>query len=109
MLKSVQRQKRFNKLLQLLKAKIFQELTSQERQEIKQQLTKLQLNYQDGQLSEDHYQVQAVSLLLARRRSPVWSEQFLFYHASPFLSPATIFAIVQNMERATLECKDTTT
>lgn len=103
----MQRQKRLDKVLQLLKAKIFQELTSKERQEIKQQLTRLQLNYQTGQLSEDDYQTQAISLLLSGRRSPIWSEQFLFYHASPFLSQQTIFTIVQNMEKATLINRDT--
>lgn len=101
MIKQAQQQKRLSKLLQLLKAKIFQELSAAERLTIKQQLAQLQLDYQTHQLADDDYQIKTVSLLLSGRRSPEWTEQFLFYHATPFLSPAIIFAIVQKIEQQT--------
>lgn len=89
--------KRLQKLLQLLKSRILPQLPNIERHQLKQQLLQLKTTYQQGTIDFADYKIQAPVLILAKRRSLTWVEQFLYSHATNLYTQKDIFTICQQI------------
>lgn len=89
--------KRLQKLLQLLKSRILPQLPNIERHQLKQQLLRLETAYQQGTIDFANYKIQAPILILAKRRSLTWVEQFLYSHATNLYTQKDIFTICQQI------------
>ena len=95
MVKCNYQDKRLKKLLQLLKSRILPQLPHTKRLQLKQQLLRLETAYQQGTIDFANYKIQAPVLILAKRRSLTWVEQFLYSHATNLYTQKDIFTICQ--------------
>lgn len=89
---------RLRKIIQRLKSLILQEVSADERENLKAELQRLDELYLAGKLPFEDYKIQAPVLLLKSHRDVSWVEQWLYRETGNFYTPEEKFTICQQVE-----------